>query len=320
MSVLSFIIPAYNEEDNIKPMTNRIIKIMNSIDSDYEIIFINDGSNDNTFKEISDLSIDNYRIKGISFSRNFGKEAAVFAGLNLSKGDACIVMDCDLQHPPETVKEMFLKWKEGFEVIEGVKKTRGKESIIYKGFTNLFYGIMSKFTGIDMKNTSDFKLIDRKAVNALLNLNERNTFFRALTFWIGFRSTSVEYTVNERTYGKSKWSLRSLTKYAINSATSFSTFPLQIITIIGSISILFSIVLGIQTLVRFFTGNAAEGFTTVILLILLIGGLIMISLGIIGHYLAKIYEEVKGRPRYIISEHTGNLTDAECRIECPRKL
>ena len=216
-------------------------------------------------------------------------------------------MDCDLQHPPEVIPEMYALWQEGYEIVEGIKNSRGKESIFHKMFANTFYGIMSKLMKMDMKSSSDFKLIDRKVVDVLLELKERNTFFRALTFWAGFKTTKVYYDVQERAFGTTKWSFNSLLKYAINNVTSFSTLPLQMVTFMGVVSILFSIVLGIQTLVKFFMGTAQEGFTTVILLILIVGGFIMISLGIIGHYIARIYEEVKGRPKYIIRDVTENV-------------
>ena len=166
---------------------------------------------------------------------------------------------------------------------------------------------MSKLIKMDMNASSDFKLLDRKVVDVLLSLPERNTFFRALSFWAGFRTESVQYEVQERQFGESKWSFWSLMKYAVSNATSFSTLPLQLVTVMGVVSILFSLILAIQTLVRFLMGNSVEGFTTVILLILIIGGFLMLSLGIIGHYIARIYEEVKGRPKYIISKVTDNV-------------
>lgn len=166
---------------------------------------------------------------------------------------------------------------------------------------------MSALIKVDMNSSSDFKLLDRKVVDVLADLPEKNTFFRALSFWAGFKTTTVEYDVAERQFGESKWSFRSLMKYAISNATSFSTLPLQLVTVMGVISIIFSIILGIQTLVNYILGNAVEGFTTVILLVLIVGGFIMLSLGIIGHYLARIYEEVKGRPKFIISDVTDNV-------------
>ena len=171
-------------------------------------------------------------------------------------------------------------------------------------FAGMFYGIMSRMMKMDMRSSSDFKLLDRKVVNVLLGLGERNTFFRALSFWAGFRSTKVEYEVKERAFGSSKWSFKGLIRYAVSNVTSFSTIPLQLVTVMGIVSILFSAVLAVQTLVKYMMGTAVEGFTTVILLILIIGGFIMISLGMIGHYLARIYEEVKRRPRYIIRRTT----------------
>ena len=307
MALLSIVLPSYNEEQNIANTARVLSDLLEQEKIDYELIFISDGSKDATYEEIQKAAESNHRIKGAKFSRNFGKEASIFAGLRLTTGDAVVVMDCDLQHPPRTIPTMWKLWQEGYEVIEGVKSDRGKESLGYKMSAGIFYKVMSKLIKMDMNASSDFKLLDRKVVDVLLQLPEKNTFFRALTFWAGFKTTMVEYEVQERAYGTSKWSLVSLMKYAVTNATSFSTLPLQLVTIMGIVSILFSVILAIQTMVRYFMGNSVEGFTTVILLILIIGGFIMLSLGIIGHYIARIYEEVKGRPKYIISEVTENV-------------
>ena len=304
MSLLSVVIPSYNEEENIESTAKTIGDILAEAGIDYELVFVSDGSKDNTYPLVKALSEQDKRIRGLQFSRNFGKEAAIFAGLSAAKGDCVAVIDCDLQHPPKTLVEMYRLWEEGYEVIEGIKSSRGKEGLIHRMFVGIFYGIMSSLMKVDMNSTSDFKLLDRKAVNALLSLNESNTFFRALSFWVGFRATSVEYDVQERTKGKSKWSFSGLVKYAISNTTSFTTAPLKFVAVVGFIMVIFSIILGVQTLVNYFMHIAADGFTTVILLLLLIGGCIMVSLGIIGHYLGRIYEEVKGRPRYIIRERT----------------
>ena len=306
MALLSVIIPSYNEEENIENTANVIGEILSGENISYELIFVSDGSKDQTYSVIESLSEKDERIRGIQFSRNFGKEAAIFAGLSEASGDCVAVIDCDLQHPPATLVEMYRLWEEGYEVIEGIKSSRGKENPFYKLFAGIFYGIMSSLMKMDMNATSDFKLLDRKAVDALLTLNESNTFFRALSFWVGFRSTTVEYDVQERAKGKSKWSFSGLVKYAITNTTSFTTAPLKVIAIVGFLMVVFSVILGVQTLVNYFLGIAVEGFTTVILLLLLIGGCIMVSLGIIGHYLGRIYEEVKGRPRYIIRSRTKN--------------
>ena len=307
MALLSIVLPSYNEEQNIANTAKVLSGLMEQEHIDYELIFVSDGSKDNTYQEILKAAADNPHVKGAEFSRNFGKEAGIFAGLSLAVGDAVVVMDCDLQHPPQVILKMWKLWQEGYEVVEGIKSSRGKESIAHKMSAGLFYKIMSKLIKMDMNASSDYKLLDRKVVDVLLELPEKNTFFRALTFWAGFRTTTVEYEVQERMYGQSKWSVISLMKYAITNATSFSTLPLQLVTIMGMVSILFSVILAIQTMFQYLTGNAVEGFTTVILLVLIIGGFIMLSLGIIGHYIARIYEEVKGRPRYIISKVTDNV-------------
>ncbi len=307
MSLLSIILPSYNEEQNIANTAKVLAELLEKEDIDYELIFVSDGSGDKTYAEILKAAEVNPKVKGAEFSRNFGKEASIFAGLQLACGDACIVMDCDLQHPPTAIPQMWSLWQQGYEVVEGIKSSRGKESLAYKMSAGIFYKIMSKLIKMDMNASSDFKLIDRKVVNVLLELKERNTFFRALTFWAGFNTTTVEYDVQERQFGESKWSLVSLMKYAVTNATSFSTLPLQLVTVMGVISIGFSGVLAVHTLVKYLMGTAVEGFTTVILLVLIIGGFIMLSLGVIGHYLARIYEEVKGRPKYIISKVTDNV-------------
>ena len=312
MSLLSVVLPAYNEELNIANTADTLSTLLKEHEIDYELVFISDGSGDGTFAEIEKASAKDPRVKGAQFSRNFGKEAGIFAGLELASGDAVVVMDCDLQHPPETILEMWKLWLNGAEVVEGVKSKRGKESIFYRLSAGFFYHIMSRLIKMDMNASSDFKLLDRKVVDVLLNLPERNTFFRALTFWAGFNKATVEYEVQERKFGKSKWSLMSLMRYAINNATSFSTFPLHLVTVMGTLMIFFSIILGIQTIVNYAMGTAADGFTTVILLILIVGGLLMISLGIIGMYIARIYEEVKGRPKYIISHVTDNVQGNVC--------
>lgn len=300
--MLSIILPSYNEGKNISKASSVISELLASNNIPYELIFVDDGSKDDTWNEIEKASKGNPNVVGIHFSRNFGKESALFSGLAESTGDACIVMDCDLQHPPETLIEMYRLWQEGYEVVEGVKRSRGKESILHKASAGLFYKLISKAVKIDMSRASDFKLLDRKAVDSLLAMPERNAFFRALSAWIGYKTTTVEFDVREREEGESKWSTWSLIKYAITNIVAFSAAPMQVVTIAGVLVFLFAIILGIQTLIKFFMGHAVAGFTTVILLILIIGSIIMISLGIIGYYISKIYEEVKGRPKYIISK------------------
>lgn len=303
--MLSIIIPSYNEEENISRTVSRLLEVMRENNISCELIFVNDGSKDKTQELIEQASQEHDNVRGICFSRNFGKEACMFAGLRASEGDCCVVMDCDLQHPPEVIPMMYQQWQNGYEVVEGVKRSRGKERLSYKLSAGVFYKIMSKLIGMDMEASSDFKLLDRKVVDVLCKLPEKGTFFRALSFWAGFKSTTVEYDVAPREFGTTKWSFVKLARYAINNIVSFTAAPLQMVTMMGGVLIAFSILLFIHTLIMWIIGSAVEGFTTVILLLLLIGGCIMVSLGVIGFYISKIYEEVKGRPQYIISKECG---------------
>ena len=301
MALLSVVLPAYNEEDMLLKTADTLKKILQQNRIEYQLVFVDDGSKDSTWKRIEEAARKDIHVTGVHFSRNFGKEAAIFAGLASADGDCVAVMDCDLQHPPETLVEMYSLWEQGYEVVEGVKHSRGKESPLHKASAGMFYKLMSRATNIDMSRASDFKLLDRQAAEVLLEMPERNAFFRAMSSWIGFKTASVEFDVQEREAGVSKWSTKSLIKYAVTNIVGYSSAPMQFVTGAGVLVFLLGIVLGIQTLVRYFSGHAVEGFTTVILLLLLLGSIIMISLGIIGYYISRIYEEVKGRPRYIIS-------------------
>ena len=288
MSVLSVVLPAYNEEAMLLKTAGTLKAILSKEQISYELVFVDDGSKDSTWEKIQEAGKGDPCVHGIHFSRNFGKESAVFAGIANASGDCVAVMDCDLQHPPATLVEMFRLWEQGYEVVEGVKRSRGKESIFHKASAGLFYKLMSDATKIDMSRASDFKLMDRKAVDVLLEMPERNAFFRAMSSWIGFDSTTVEFDVQGRE--------------AITNVVGYSSAPMQLVTGAGLLFLIFGIIVGIQTLIHYFTGEAVEGFTTVILLLLIIGSILMISLGIIGYYISRIYEEVKRRPKYIISK------------------
>ncbi len=304
MSKLSVVIPSYNEEQNIALAVDRLSSVLNGAGIAHELIFVDDGSKDSTYAVICEQAKTNPNVRGVSFSRNFGKEAAIFAGLSEAVGDACVVTDCDMQFPPEVIPQMWALWQQGYEVVEGKKSDRGEERVAHNLSARLFYRLIGKAVGMDMNSSSDFKLLDRRVVDVMNTLQEKDTFFRALSFWAGFRTATVEFEVAERANGQSKWSIAGLFKYAVNNLTSFTTAPLRAVTVMGAMLLIVSFILAVQTLVRFFMGSAVEGFTTVILLLLLIGGAIMVSLGIIGHYIARIYDEVKDRPRYIIAHRT----------------
>ena len=301
--MLSVVIPAYNEEEMVPAAAQAIAAVLLEAGICYELVFVDDGSRDKTWSEIQALA--SAQVRGVHFSRNFGKEAAIFAGFAAAQGDCVAVIDCDLQHPPEKLVDMYRLWEQGAEVVEGVKADRGKESAAHRLAAATFYRLISRATRVDMSRASDFKLLDRKAVNVILTMREKRAFFRALSSWVGFATAEVPYEVRERTAGQSKWSTWSLMKYAVSNITAFTALPLHIVTVLGIVTLLVSVVLGITALVQKFMGLALGGFTTVIILLLFLGSIIMISLGIIGYYLGNIYEEIKDRPRYIVAATCG---------------
>ncbi len=305
--MLSVVIPAYNEQETVAAAAREIGRVLEQAQIDHELIFVDDGSRDRTWQEIRAVAAQN--VRGVHFSRNFGKEAAIFAGLQHSKGECVAVIDCDLQHPPEKLVEMYRLWQQGVEVVEGVKSDRGKESGMHRLAAKTFYALISRATKVDMSRASDFKLLDRKAVNVILTMREKRAFFRALSSWVGFTTGEVAYEVRERTAGSSKWSTWSLMKYAVSNITAFTSMPLHLVTVFGMVTLLVSLVLGVIALVQKIMGVALGGFTTVIILLLFLGSLIMISLGIIGYYVGNIYEEIKDRPRYIVADTCGGAAD-----------
>ena len=301
-SLISIVMPVYNEGKHIASSVGTVENILKNANINYEFVLVDDGSKDNSWEVLSGLSDSNPLVRSIRLSRNFGKEAALCAGLDETKGDAVVVLDSDLQHPPELIPEFVRIWREeDVDVVEGVKSDRGKENRFYRGMAKLFYGILLKLTGIDLRNASDFKLLDRNVVTAMQEMPEKITFFRGMSAWVGFERRKVPFEVRDRVEGTSKWTFKRLVGLAVTSITSYASAPLKLIIYLGFLMFAFAIVLGVQTLVRYFMGASMEGFTTVILLLLFIGSAIMICLGIIGLYLERIYHEIKGRPRYIIS-------------------
>jgi len=242
-------------------------------------------------------------VAALRLSRNFGKESAICAALQRCTGDAALIIDSDLQHPPELIPEMVRLWREeGYQVVEGVKQDRGREGVMSKLFAGLFYRIFRRLTGIDIGVASDFKLLDKTVVDAWRTMPEIDTFFRGMSAWLGFRHVQVPFTVAPRAAGRSKWSFRKLLRLAANSITAYTATPLYIVAILGAILMIGALVLFVQTLINKLLGIASGGFTTVIILQLLIGSCVMLSLGIIGVYLSKIYEETKRRPRFVVCD------------------
>lgn len=306
--MLSIIIPAYNEEENIENTASVISGIMRENSIDCEILFVDDGSKDRTWELIENLSRTNKSVRGLKFSRNFGKEGAVFAGLKRCRGDCAVVIDCDLQHPPALMVEMYSLWKQGYQVVEAVKASRGKEGFLYKLFAKSFYGLMKSSSGINMQGASDYKLMDRQVVDALNELPERITFFRALSSWVGFKTTQIEFNVAPRNAGKSKWSFKKLFKFALSNLTSFTNAPLHLVTVMGIIFFIAAVAFGIVDIVGACSGVPQNWLLP---LLLLTGSVIMLALGVIGYYLSKIYEEIKDRPRYLVSMDTADKIGKE---------
>ena len=296
--MLSVVIPAFNEQEMVPAAAGQIDGILSRAGIPHELIFIDDGSRDATWAEIRAESEHRDTVRGVHFSRNFRKEAAIFAGLQAADGDCVAVIDCDLQHPPEKLVEMYRLWEQGVEVVEGVKTDRGEESLAHRVAAKTFYRLISEATHIDMTRASDFKLLDRKAVNVLLSMREKRAFFRALSSWIGFRTAEVPYEVRERAAGESKWSTWLLIKYALS-------LPVHLITGCGAASFLAALIVGIVSIVRLAMGRVVTGLTGAVILLLFLSGLIMVGLGIIGYYLGNIYMEIQDRPRFIVSETCG---------------
>ncbi len=303
--MLSVVIPAFNEQEMVPAAAGQIDGILSRAGIPHELIFIDDGSRDATWAEICAESEHRDTVRGVHFSRNFRKEAAIFAGLQAADGDCVAVIDCDLQHPPEKLVEMYRLWEQGVEVVEGVKTDRGEESLAHRVAAKTFYRLISEATHIDMTRASDFKLLDRKAVNVLLSMREKRAFFRALSSWIGFRTAEVPYEVRERAAGESKWSTWLLIKYALSNITAFTSLPLHLITGCGAASFLAALIVGIVSIVRLAMGRVVTGLTGAVILLLFLSGLIMVGLGIIGYYLGNIYMEIQDRPRFIVSETCG---------------
>ncbi len=301
--LISVVIPLYNEGSHLRELLSDLKSALEQAGCRFEVVLVDDGSSDDTWAKIKDEPRMCPDLRAIRLSRNFGKELALCAGLERARGNAVIVMDGDGQHPPSLLPLMIETWRtSGADIIEAVKRRRGRESLTSKFGALTFYVILNKLSGFDLKGASDFKLIDRRVLDTWLAMRERNVFFRGMTAWMGFRTIQIPFEVAPRRAGKSGWSYLRRTKLALIGITTFSSFPLRLVTFAGMIFFLFAVGLGVQTLYLKLAGRAFTGFATVILLELIIGSLLMISLGIIGEYLARIYEEVKGRPRYIVSE------------------
>ena len=304
--VISAVIPAYNESQGLKEAITKIAEILDACEKNWEIVIVDDGSSDQTYQQVVQLSKAEPRIKGIALSRNFGKEAAMLAGLEYAKGEAVIILDADLQHPPSFIPEMIDKWRSGAQIVHAVKRSRKDDSAGKKAAAFCINQLISSLGGININNSSDFKLLDREIVDILVHrLPERERFFRGLTSWLGFAEEYIYFDVATRQGDESKWSFWSLLELAITALTSFTSLPLRIVTFLGFATMILGFFVAGDTILSLIKGQSVSGFATIIISLLLIGSFIMISLGIIGEYIAKIYEEVKARPHYLVKDRVG---------------
>ncbi len=304
--VISAVIPAYNESQGLKEAITKIAEILEACEKNWEIVIVDDGSSDQTYQQIVQLSQAEPRIKGLALSRNFGKEAAMLAGLEQAKGEAVIILDADLQHPPSLIPEMIEKWHSGAQIVHAVKRSRKDDSAGKKAAAFCINQLISSLGGININNSSDFKLLDREIVDIIVHrLPERERFFRGLTSWLGFAEEYIYFDVATRQGDESKWSFWSLLELAITALTSFTSLPLRIVTFLGFATLILGFFVAGDTILSLIKGQAVSGFATIIISLLLIGSFIMISLGIIGEYIAKIYEEVKARPHYLVKASVG---------------
>jgi glycosyltransferase involved in cell wall biosynthesis len=305
--VLSIVVPMYNETENIGPFYERLKKVLDNIGESYEIICVNDGSTDATLENLLKLREKDPNMKVVDLSRNFGKEIALTAGLDFSLGMAVVPIDADLQDPPELIPQLVAKWKEGYEVVYAVRKSRLGESWFKKLTAHLFYRFAEKVMHINIpRDTGDFRLMDRLVVDALKNMRERNRFMKGLFAWVGFKQVAIYYERDPRHKGKTKWNFFKLLNFAIEGITSFSYIPLRLATYIGLVialmSFFYAAYIMISTLIY---GNPVPGYPSVITIILFLGGVQLICIGILGEYMGRIYNEVKQRPVYVIRKTFG---------------
>ncbi|MBU1249991.1 MAG: glycosyltransferase family 2 protein [Actinobacteria bacterium] len=302
---LTVVAPCFREGPNVPHFVEIVSAILDEHCSSWEIVLVDDGSPDDTWIYISEAAKRlPGQVRGLRLSRNFGKESALVAGLDAARGRAVVTIDADLQHPPSAIPEMIEHWRQGAQVVHGVKMNRPGQGWVSRTLSRVFNDLFTRMTSVDLNSATDFKLLDRRALEGLQKLNEVNVFYRGTASWIGFRQQVVRFEVSARAHGSSAYSFPRLFRLALSALTSFTPAPLHLVTFSGVAFGLFAVVLGIQTFIRFLLGDAVPGFTTTILLSLVLGSLVLTGLGVIGEYLARIHDEVKGRPRYLLSEET----------------
>lgn len=302
--LISIIVPVYNEEGVINIFLSKVTAIMRDINEDFEILFVNDGSRDNTLEELKELKEQYENITIINLSRNFGKESALTAGMDYAKGDAIIPMDVDLQDPPELINNLIQKWKEGYDVVLAKRSDRSSDTYFKRFTANVFYKLHNKISDIDIPdNVGDYRLFSRKVLEAIKLLPENQRFMKGIFSWVGFKTTSVEFTREERIAGKTSFNGWKLWNFALEGITSFSTLPLRIWLYIGSVISVFAFLFGVFIFIKtLYYGIDAPGYASTMITILFLGGIQLIGIGVIGEYMGRLYMESKNRPIYIVDD------------------
>ncbi len=310
---ISIVVPVFNEVDILPELVRRVSAVMEDVGETWELIMVDDGSSDGSTEQILTLAEADERIRPLIFARNFGHQIAITAGLDHTRGSAAVIMDSDLQDPPEVIPEMITKWREGFEVVNGVRTYREGETFFKKLTAALFYRLINRITDVDIPlDSGDFRLLDRKAIDTLNSMRERYRFPRAMAAWIGFRQTTVPYRRAARSAGETKYPFRKMLRLALNAVTGFSYFPLQMATYLGFISAGFSaLAIPVVIVMRLAGSQAFFGQATTLLAVLFLGGVQLISLGILGEYIGRIYDEAKGRPLYILRAGPDEIQPTE---------
>jgi dolichol-phosphate mannosyltransferase len=309
----SIVVPMYNEEEVIAETYKRLSEVMQRQPETYELVFVNDGSRDRTTSIVREIAARDSALRLIDFSRNFGHQVAISAGMDYAVGDAIVVIDADLQDPPEVILQMIDKWKEGYDVVYGKRLKRKGETFFKKITAKVFYRVLRSMTTVDMPvDAGDFRLIDRKVCDVLRSLKEKNRYVRGLVSWVGFKQASVEYVREERFAGETKYPLKKMIRFALDGITSFSNKPLKLATYLGMVVSAGSFVyLVLVILQKLFTDNAQIGWTSTVAIVLFFNGLMLMLMGVIGEYIGRIYEETKERPLYIVREASGYAEHTE---------
>jgi glycosyltransferase involved in cell wall biosynthesis len=305
--LVSFVIPVLNEAPNLPALMQRLRRVVDALDVRWQVLFVDDGSTDGTLAALKQLHAQDSRVSAVSLSRNFGKEIALAAGLRYADGDAAILMDADLQHPPEVVAQFVAKWREGYQIVYGIRADRDSDSLPRRIFSRAFYRLFNVLAKTDLpEGAGDFRLLDRRAIDAMNALDESSRFNKGLFSWIGFKSIGVPFATESRVHGVSRWSFRRLLHFALDGLTSFSTIPLRIWSLIGlaisMIAMVYALIVLVSTLLL---GTDVPGFPSLIISVMFFSGVQLITLGVIGEYLGRVYEEVKARPLFIVAEEVG---------------